>query len=99
MDKQEPSKDKYSSLKNFLTKPVLKTDSKAFQYSGLGIQLAGTILVFLFIGIWLDNSFGTKFIFTLIMTFLGFGGGFYSFYLTIKKLDDKSKNKSDTKKN
>jgi F0F1-type ATP synthase assembly protein I len=80
-------------LVNFLSKPLLKTDSKFIQYSGLGVQLSGTILVFLFIGIWLDKYFQTKFIFTLIFTFLGFFGGFYSFYLTIKNLTEEEKKK------
>jgi F0F1-type ATP synthase assembly protein I len=86
---------KNSSFKDFLTKPLIKADSKAIQYSGLGIQLAVTILVFLFIGVWLDRTFKTEFIFTLILTFMGFGGGFYSFYLTIKRLteDDKKDKK------
>jgi F0F1-type ATP synthase assembly protein I len=78
-------------LMDFLTKPLVKSDSKFVQYSGLGVQLSGTILIFLFIGIWLDKHFETKFIFTLILTFVGFFGGFYSFYLTIKNLTEKEK--------
>jgi len=81
------------SLKNFLKNPIFKTDSKALQYSGLGVQLTGTILIFLFIGVWLDKTFNTQFIFTLILTFIGFGGGFYSFYLSVKKLNDSGNKK------
>lgn len=77
---------KNSSLKKFLVSPLIKSDSKALQYSGLGIQLVGTILVFLFIGVWLDGKFETKFVWTLILTFVGFAGGFYSFILTINKI-------------
>jgi F0F1-type ATP synthase assembly protein I len=84
---------KDSSLKDFLSKPLIKADSKAIQYSGLGIQLVAVILVFLFIGVWLDKVFNTQFVFTLILTFVGFGGGFYSFYLTIKKLGESDKYK------
>jgi F0F1-type ATP synthase assembly protein I len=80
---------------DFLTKPLLKTDSKFIQYSGLGVQLSGTILIFLFIGIWLDKYFETKFIFTLAFTFIGFFGGFYSFYLTIKNLTEEEKKKKE----
>ena len=76
------------SLKKFLSAPLIKTDSKALQYSGLGIQLVAVILIFLWIGIWLDGKFETKFVFTLILTMLGFAAGFYSFYLNIKKLSD-----------
>jgi ATP synthase protein I len=82
---------------DFLTKPLVKTDSKFVQYSGLGVQLSATILIFLFIGIWLDKHFETKFIFTLILTFVGFFGGFYSFYLTIKNLTEEEKKKKEKK--
>jgi F0F1-type ATP synthase assembly protein I len=77
-------------FKRFLSsKPLV--NSKSLQYSGLGVQLAVTILVFLFIGIWIDKALGTIFWFTLLFTLLGFFGGFYSFYLNIKKLNEDSK--------
>lgn len=85
------------NLINFLTKPLVKTDSSFIRYSGLGVQLAGTILIFLFIGIWLDKIFETKFVFTLVLTFVGFFGGFYSFYLTIKNLTEEEKKNKDKK--
>ena len=91
-------KDKISSLNKFLTQKYINTDSEIVKYSGLGVQLSATILVFLFIGIWLDSKLDTKFIFTLIMTFLGFFGGFYNFYLTIKAITDKKKNNQEDKK-
>jgi F0F1-type ATP synthase assembly protein I len=78
-----------SSLKEFLNKPLIKSDSAFLKYSGIGFQLAAVILVFLFAGIWLDDKFGTKFIFTLVLTVLGFFGGFYNFYLTVKDLNTK----------
>ncbi|MCX6160332.1 MAG: AtpZ/AtpI family protein [Ignavibacteriae bacterium] len=87
----ENRQKKYSSFKKFLKSPVIKPDSRIIEYSGLGVQLAATILVFLFIGIWIDKKLETKFIFTLLMTFLGFVGGFYKFYATLKELDAKSK--------
>lgn len=80
---------KKSSLKEFLNKPLIKSDSAFLKYSGIGFQLTAVILVFLFAGIWLDGKFGTKFIFTLVLTILGFFGGFYNFYLTIKDLNAK----------
>jgi len=89
--KDKPKK----KLAEFLSKPLVQTDSKFVQYSGLGIQLSATILIFLFIGIWLDKHFETKFIFTLILTFVGFFGGFYSFYLTIKNLTEAEKKKKE----
>jgi F0F1-type ATP synthase assembly protein I len=83
---------KKSSLKDILNKPLMSSSSDYVKYSGLGIQLVAVILVFLFIGIWIDGLLGTKFIFTLVFVFIGFFGGFYSFYLSIKKLNDEKKN-------
>ena len=95
MENNKSDKNKLSSLREILSKPIIKTESKTFQYSGLGIQLSATILIFLFIGVWLDKVFETKFLFTLILTFIGFGGGFYSFYLTIKRLSENDKKMKD----
>lgn len=83
-----------SSLKKFLNKPLIITDSSFIKYSGIGFQLVAVILIFLFLGIWLDGKFGTKFIFTLTLTIMGFFGGFYSFYLTIKDLNRKKDKKN-----
>jgi len=71
-----------STLKKVLTKPLFKADSKIAQYSGLGVSLVVTILIFLWVGMWLDGKFETGFLFTLSLTFIGFAAGFYSFYLT-----------------
>ena len=95
MENNKSNKNKLSSLREILSKPIIKTESKTFQYSGLGIQLSATIFIFLFIGVWLDKVFETKFLFTLILTFIGFGGGFYSFYLTIKRLSENDKKMKD----
>jgi len=93
MDEKQPKKDKYDTIKEFLFKPVLKTDSKIVKYSGLGIQLSGTIIVFLFVGIWLDGKFETKFIFTLVFVFLGFIGVFYKIFAVLKELENERKEK------
>lgn len=82
---------KNSSLKDFLSKPVVKSDSRYMQYSGLGITLAVVILVFLWIGITLDEWLNTSPWLTLVMTLLGFFGGFYSFFLNIQKLTKQDK--------
>ena len=91
---QENSDRNKSSLKKVLTNPLFRADSKIAQYSGLGVTLAVTILIFLWAGMWLDGKFGTGVLFTLILTFIGFSAGFYSFYLNIKKLtqEDKKEN-------
>lgn len=85
------SEKNVSSLKKFLSKPLFKADTKVAQYSGLGISLVITILLFLWLGMWLDGKFDTGVLFTLLLTFIGFAAGFYSFYLNIKKLTEKDK--------
>ncbi len=82
---------KKSSLKDFLTKPLVKADSKTMQYSGLGVTLAVTILVFLWAGMWIDGKFATSPWFTIGLSLIGMGAGFYSFYLNIKKLTEEDK--------
>lgn len=91
MDEKEPKKGKYGAVKEFLFKPMLKTDSKVVKYSGLGIQLSVTIIVFLFGGLWLDKYFETKFIFTLVFVFLGFVGVFYKIFAVLKELEAERK--------
>lgn len=89
-DKQN---NKRSKLKDFFFKPVVNINPSFVQYSGLGIQLAATIIVFLFIGIWLDGKFGSKFIFTLVFTLLGFAGVILKLIAVTKELDRKNKEK------
>jgi len=48
-------------------------------YLGLGLQLAVTVTVMAFIGIWLDNQFETKPILTVVFAFLGVFAGMYTF--------------------
>ncbi|MCY7362870.1 MAG: AtpZ/AtpI family protein [Ignavibacteria bacterium] len=91
-DDKNSEKNKDSlSLKEIITKPLFKVDNKVAQYSGLGITLVVTILLFLWAGIWLDGKFSTGILFTLILTGIGFSAGFYSFYLNIKKLSQEDK--------
>lgn len=49
-------------------------------YAGLGLQFALSILVFLYLGQWLDRRFGTEPWLLLISVFVGAGGSFYSIY-------------------
>lgn len=48
--------------------------------AGAGVQFAVAILVFLFLGRWLDGRLGTSPIFLLVGAFVGAAGGFYSMY-------------------
>lgn len=94
IESQKNSDKKKSSLKEILSKPLIKVDNKVAQYSGLGLTLTVTILIFFWAGKWIDGKAGTTIVFTLIMTFIGFAAGFYSFYLNIKKLTEEDKKKN-----
>lgn len=50
------------------------------RYAGVGIQFAGSIVLFLFIGRWLDGRLGTEPFLLLLGVFVGAGAGFYSMY-------------------
>lgn len=52
----------------------------AAKYLGLGLQFAASILLFLFLGRWLDRRFGTEPWLLLIGVFVGAGAAFYSIY-------------------
>ena len=49
-------------------------------YLGLGLQFAAAILLFLYLGQWLDRRFGTAPWLLLACVFLGAGGSFYGIY-------------------
>jgi F0F1-type ATP synthase assembly protein I len=52
----------------------------AGRYAGLGIQFAASILLFLYLGQWLDKRFGTDPLFLYVGVFTGAGAAFYSMY-------------------
>lgn len=52
----------------------------AGKYAGLGFQFVGSILLFLWIGQWVDRKLGTDGIFLILGVFLGAGASFYSMY-------------------
>lgn len=54
--------------------------NQAAEFAGVGLQLAGSILAFLFLGQWLDRRLGTGPWLLLIGVFVGFGLGFYAMY-------------------
>ena len=54
-------------------------------YIGLGLQLAVTVTVMVFIGIWLDGQFVTKPILTIVFAFLGVFVGMYTFIKSVPK--------------
>ncbi len=54
--------------------------SQIGRYGGYGITLGLSIALFAWLGLQLDSRMGTKPLFVLLGTFLGFGGGFYRMY-------------------
>jgi F0F1-type ATP synthase assembly protein I len=58
------------------------------RYAGLGVQLAVSLVVFVFIGQWADKKLGTGGILTIVAAFLGFGGTMYSLIRSLNRKDD-----------
>jgi len=56
-------------------------------YLGLGLQLAATVIVMVFLGIWLDGKFDTSPWLTVIFSFLGIASSLYNFIKTVLKSD------------
>lgn len=54
-------------------------------YVGLGLQLAVTVTVMVFLGIWLDGQFETKPILTIVFAFFGVFAGLYTFIKSVLK--------------
>ena len=49
-------------------------------YAGFGLQFVIALLVFLYLGQWVDRKLGTEPVFLIIGVFVGAGGAFYSMY-------------------
>jgi F0F1-type ATP synthase assembly protein I len=60
------------------------------RYAGLGIQLAVSLLVFVWVGQWADRKLGTGGLLTILAALLGFGGTMYS---VIRKLNKEGNDK------
>lgn len=55
-----------------------KSGPGAARYAGLGLQLAASIILFVFLGQWLDKRTGWGPLFTILGAFIGFGGFMWS---------------------
>lgn len=71
---------------------LYKTYKEISPYLGLGFQLAAVVLIFLFIGDWIDKKNNSSPIFTVIFATLGISIGLYSVIKTIIGLEQKRKN-------
>lgn len=54
-------------------------------YSSLGLQVALSIFIGLFFGLWLDGKWGTQPWFTLVFLAFGIAAGFKNIWLALKK--------------
>ena len=54
-------------------------------YIGLGTQLAVTVTIMVFLGVWLDSQFELKPVLTIIFSFLGVFAGLYTFIKQVLK--------------
>lgn len=55
------------------------------RYAGLGLQLAVSLLVFVWVGQWADRQLGTGGLMTILAALLGFGGTMYSVIRSLNK--------------
>lgn len=70
--------------------------STAATFAGAGFQFAAAIIVFAFLGQWLDKRFGTDPWLLLLGVVLGASGGFYSMYrklMSAEKSQDEGRRK------
>ncbi len=66
-------------------KNVNKIYREVGPYLGLGMQLAITVTVMVFIGIWLDEKFEFSPVFTIVFASLGIFAGLYNFIKSVIK--------------
>jgi len=52
-------------------------------FAGVGLQFAVAIVIFLFVGQWVDEKLGTSGLFTIAGVFIGAGAAFYLMYRKI----------------
>ena len=73
----------------------------AGKYAGLGLQFALSILLFLYLGRWVDKKLGLDGPFLIIGVFVGAGAAFYSMYRMLmadqRRDEADKKNKKDKK--
>jgi F0F1-type ATP synthase assembly protein I len=55
------------------------------RYAGLGIQLAVTLFLFVWVGQWADRKLGTGGVLTILAALLGFGATMYSVVRSLNK--------------
>jgi F0F1-type ATP synthase assembly protein I len=64
-----------------------KRGSGGMRYAGLGVQLAASLLFFVWLGQWLDRRLDTGGLLTVVFAFLGFGGTMYWLIRSLSRKD------------
>ena len=67
--------------------PPEKREPGAAKYAGLGLQLAASVFIFVWIGQWADRKLGTGGLLTVVAAFLGFGGTMYWLIRSLNRKD------------
>jgi len=62
-------------------------------YSSWGFDFAASVLVFTYLGYWLDKKYSTRPWLTVAGALLGVFIGYYSFWVSLKKNEQKGKKK------
>lgn len=62
-------------------------------YLGLGVQLAASIVIMLFIGKWMDNKFSIYPVLTITFALFGGAAGLYNVIKTVLELNKKQGSK------
>jgi len=57
------------------------------RYAGLGVQLAASVLLFVWVGQWADRKLGTGGLVTILAALLGFGGTMYWLIRSLTRKD------------
>ena len=55
-----------------------RIERRYLRYAGVGLQFGVTIAIFVWVGVWLDERFGTSPLFTIGLALLGFVGAMAS---------------------
>ena len=59
------------------------------EYAGLGLQFAVSVVLFLYVGQWLDRRLGTEPWLMIVGVFTGSGASFYSMYRKLMAIQER----------
>lgn len=77
------------------SKPGLSGAGSAASFAGLGIQLAISILLFLYLGQWLDKKLGTDPLLLIAGVFVGATVGIYNMYHMLTAAQRKARKENE----